>query len=239
LSNEEQRRIVLFDMDSTLVKITAAHNKALSIALAQVYGIQYVWDPRRNESQGDTQANIIRGLCRLQGLQSDVIEAGLAEAMRIKQEATLASLAADLRPAVLPGVLPVVSALKEQGHVLGLVSGSVSAVVRAVLERSGLQPYFPVCACGDEGVQRLDLLHLVLERAARAYGIQPSAYALTVVGDSARDILTGKEVNARTVAVATGFHSLEELARCHPDALFASLGDWRAALTAVVGKSQG
>ena len=235
MSNEEQRRIVLFDMDSTLVKITAAHNEALSIALAQVYGIQYVWDPRRNEFQGDTQANIIRGLCRLQGLQSDVIEAGLAEAMRIKQEATLANLAADLRPAVLPGVAQVVSALKEQGHMLGLVSGSVSAVVRAVLERSGLQAYFPASACGDEGEQRLDLLHLVLERVALAYGTHPDAYPVTVVGDSPRDILTAKEINARTVAVATGFHSLDELACCHPDALFANLGDWRAALTVIVG----
>jgi len=227
------RKLILFDMDGTLIRVGLAHREGVRLALQEVYGIEPVINPQAY--QGETGPNILRMQCRARGLSPEVIEAGLPAAIQIQSRTTLAVLPEDLTAAVLPGAVSLLEALRQGGHVLALVTGTVSFTARPLLERARLWDYFPVCACGDEGRERVDLVHLAIARAVGLWQIQPSLDSLVVIGDSPRDIEAGKAVEARMVAVATGAHPTELLAKHGPDTMLPDLGDLKAALHAILG----
>jgi phosphoglycolate phosphatase len=234
-NRSQHRKLVLFDMDGTLINIGYAHREAVQFAVRTVYGVEITRVLDRQTHQGNTQVNIMRAIGEMMGVDAKVIEARLAHAMKVQAEATIALLDDDLRSAILPGVVPLLETLQQAGHALGLVTGTVRPVTSVALERTGLQRYFPVCACGDEGNERVDLLHLATDRAARAYGMELGRNGLVVVGDAVRDIQAGKALGARVVAVATGFHPPDVLAQHDPDAVLSDLQDTEAALDAILG----
>lgn len=231
--NNTECRLILFDMDGTLVMLADHYMGAYPAAIRAVYGIEPDFHDDGAHS-GNTQPNIIRAICRQLGLDAAVIDSRLGNAVATLAALVVRSLPDDLRPCVLPGVRCVLAALREQGHALALVSGTVGPLVRVILDRTALQGYFPVCACGDEADDRVALLNLAIERATQVYGLSPGAGRLSVVGDAPRDIQAGKEVGARVIAVATGFHRRELLAEYHPDVLLPGLEDWQTAAAAIV-----
>jgi len=223
-------------MDRTLVGVSNQCIEAYHIALRTIYGIE--GEPDLQKHSGHTQPNIIRMICRDRGLPPDVIEARLAEAARVLSDTSIALLDDDLRSAALPGAVDLLDTLKQSGHALALVTGTVSTTARVVLERTGLQRYFPVCAFGDEGNERVDLLHLAVSRAVRTYGLESDhddQSRLVVIGDAPRDIQAGKALGARVVSVATGCHTPDMLARHNPNVILPNLKDRQAALDAILG----
>ncbi|MBC7265292.1 MAG: HAD hydrolase-like protein [Chloroflexi bacterium] len=218
-----------------MINVVDVYVKAYLRAMKSVYDID--GQPTHMHS-GHTQPSIIRMICEDMGLSSDVINAGLKRAVEILTDTTITLLADDLRPAVLPGVVEVLDALKQAGHALALVTGTVSRSARVILERSGLQRYFPVGAFGDEGNERVALLHLAIDRATRTYGLEPDHRRLVVVGDSPRDIQAGKALHARVIAVATGYHTPDMLAQYNPDAILLDFSDRQIALKAILGEHQ-
>ena len=154
--------------------------------------------------------------------------------------ANIALLDGDIRSCVLPGAVDLLDALVQGGHALALVTGCISRTALFILEHAGLSRYFPVCVFGDEGDERLDLLHLAVSRAVAAHELEGNwdvPNGLAVSGDAPRDIQAGRALGARVVAVATGHHGLESLARYNPDALLRSLADLQAALGAILGSA--
>jgi len=228
----ESKRLILFDMDGTVINVAPQHLEAFRVAMQLVYGLDVDGVLDRQSYQGDTQPNVIRAACRICRLSHEVTESLLPQALRVVSEATIALLEAE-QVEVLPGVVPVLETLRGDGHGLGLVTGTISTTTHVILERAGLRAYFPALACGEEGDERAELLVLAIERASQVYGARLNR-SLVVVGDAPRDIETGKAFGARTVAVATGNHTVDELARHDPDAVFSQLGDVEAALTAIL-----
>jgi len=237
-SRNQDPKLVLFDMDGTLINISYAHREAVRIAVRTVYGLDIEGELDPQTHQGNTQLNIMRAIGRGMGLSPEVVEAHLTEAVKVQAETSIAILDDDLRTAILPGVVPLLETLQKGGHALGLVTGTVSAITSVVLERTGLQRYFPVYACGDEGSERVDLLHLAINRAAHTYGFEPGRNGLVVVGDAVRDIQAGKALGARVVAVATGAHPLDALLQHDPDVALPDFKDLRVALDAILGDSE-
>ena len=233
-SRNRETKLVLFDMDGTLINIGLTHRKAVHIAVRTVYGLEIDRDLDPKTHQGNTQPNIIRAIGSLMGQSPEVTEAHLDEAIRVLSQTTTTILDEDLRREVLPGVVPLLETLQEAEHALGLVTGTVSATTSVILERTGLRRYFPVRACGDEGGERVDLLQLAIHRAARTYGLKPGRNGLVVVGDSVRDIEAGKAVGARVVAVATGVQPPDLLAQHDPEVVLPNLEDLQVALDAIV-----
>jgi len=236
-NTNQHGKLILFDMDGTLINVGYAHRKAVRMTVKTVYGRELGDGLDPHQHQGETQPNIMRAIGHLLGVPPETVEARLPEAMRMQAEATVAALENDLRKAILPGVEPLLEALRDMGHLLGLVTGTISPITSVILQRTGLLRFFPLCACGDEGEERLDLLHLVMARAARTYGWQEAGGGLVVVGDAVRDIETGMALGARVVAVATGAHRLADLAQYGPHAVLASLEDLDAALDAILARS--
>jgi len=231
-SKGQPRKLIVFDMDRTLINVSDRHIKAYRTALWRVYGIE--GEPNLHKHPGHTQPDIIRMICRDRGVSPDLIEAGLTEAVKVLSDTTIALLDHDLRSTILAGVKDLLEALATRHHVLALVTGTVSRTTRVILERTGLQCYFPICACGDERDQRVELLRLVIERAAGVYCLELRHNDLVVIGDAPHDIEAGKALDAWVVAVATGHHTMDVLAKYKPDVVLPDFKDCQRALDAIL-----
>jgi phosphoglycolate phosphatase len=230
------RKLILFDMDRTLIKLAEWYDRAYVLTVRAVYGLELPSFGEKPSYAGNTLANILRNICKQAGVETVVVEARLQEALVLLSGHVIGLLPADLRPFLLPGVLPLLAVLRSEGHLLGLVTGTDTAIVRTVLDRSGLVDYFPICACGDEGQDKSALMRLAVARALPYYGgRQLNRGDVVAVGDAPPDIEAGRSVGAWTVGVATGFHTAPDLAQFSPDVVLTGFEDQPCALWAIVG----
>ena len=135
----------------------------------------------------------------------------------------------------MPGAHELVTALAVDRRVtLGLLTGNIDRGMELKLASTGLLPLFKVVANGSDSGYRPDLPAIAVERAERLTGHRFVGKEIVIIGDTPADILCGADHSVRTIAVATGRHTLEELAEHDPDFLFADMGDWRAVMGAIL-----
>jgi phosphoglycolate phosphatase-like HAD superfamily hydrolase len=118
-----------------------------------------------------------------------------------------------------------------------LLTGNVEPGARLKLGHFGIARYFDfsLSCFGSDDADRYRLPALALERARRTLGRMVEGSQLVVVGDSEHDVLCGKSVGARSVAVCTGWTPAPVLASLRPDALLDDLSDTGSALRAILG----
>jgi phosphoglycolate phosphatase len=96
-----------------------------------------------------------------------------------------------------------------------------------------LKKYFRFCFYGTEVKTRADMVKMAIERAEKLVHRRFRDKDIVVIGDSVRDIECGKEFNALTIAVTTGFHFEQRLREYAPDYIFPNLKDVKAILRAI------
>jgi phosphoglycolate phosphatase len=127
---------------------------------------------------------------------------------------------------LLPGVLKLLERLKSRPHVvLGLLTGNVSRGARLKLEHYGVWHFFEFGAFADDHRDRNQLGRFARARAKEKHGREFAGSEIDVIGDTPRDITCGRALGARTVAVATGRWSRDELAKHQPDFLIDDLSN--------------
>lgn len=227
------RRLVLFDIDGTLLSAGGISARCLRQALLEVFGTPGPIDGY--DYSGKTDPQIVRELMRDAGL-------GDAEIER-KRPLTLARyadrLAGTLRPEHVrpkPGVAELLLALAEDARVsLGLLTGNLEACARVKLAPIAANAYFPFGAYGSDHEDRYRLPALAVERARAATGFSFVGEEIVVVGDSVHDVNCGKSLGVRAVAVATGRTSLEALRAHGPAAALEDFSDTGRAVAAILG----
>jgi phosphoglycolate phosphatase-like HAD superfamily hydrolase len=134
----------------------------------------------------------------------------------------------------MPGIRPLLDALRARHDVaLGLLTGNFAEGARIKLEYFDLWRYFPCGAFGEDSQDRNDLVPVAIERA-RAWGIADAAPGdVLVIGDTPHDIACARAVGARSVGVATGSYSVEQLQTAGADVVFKDLSDTTAFLELV------
>jgi phosphoglycolate phosphatase-like HAD superfamily hydrolase len=226
------RRLVLFDVDCTMVDTHGAGGRAMFRAMADVYGVRGELDGY--SFHGRTDPAIIVDLATRWGAPEPLVREGLTACL----ERYVACLRDELHASdvtVLPGVRELVVALSRQPQVLlGVLTGNVDGGLEQKLAPTGLLPLLAVRATGSDSALRPELATIAVERATRLTGQRYVGKEIVVIGDTPADILCGAELAVRTIAVATGRHTVNELAEHAPDHVFADLSDWRAALAAIV-----
>jgi phosphoglycolate phosphatase-like HAD superfamily hydrolase len=133
----------------------------------------------------------------------------------------------------MPGVRALLDDLSTRDDVcLALLTGNFEGGARTKLEYFDLWRYFGCGAYGEDGPDRNSLLAVALERAA-ACGVAAHPARTVVVGDTPHDIAVAAAGGARSVAVATGSYSVEELAEAGADVVLADFSDLQQTLRAL------
>jgi phosphoglycolate phosphatase-like HAD superfamily hydrolase len=216
-----QKRLLLFDIDSTLVATLGAGVKTLQQIIERRYGAQD--DLSDIEIAGRTDVTIAASI--LQKYRVQPTRENL-EALLDEYVAGLANLLPQLEGWVLPGVREILERLKSRpDRVLALLTGNLRRGAELKLTRYGLWQFFEFGAFADDHHDRNELGAFARRRAREKHGHDFDSAQIDVIGDTGHDIACGKVFGARTIAVGTGSWSRERLQACHPDFFFEDLSD--------------
>jgi phosphoglycolate phosphatase len=172
-------------------------------------------DLRGIEVAGRTDSGIVRQI--LSKLQIEPTEENVAKFLDAYVEGLRRELPLCVGK-VLPGINQLLRRLQaRQENVLALLTGNIERGAKLKLEYYGLWNFFEFGAFADDHHDRNELGHFAQLRAREKHAVDFAAENIDVIGDTPHDIACGKVIGARTIAVATGSFSQEELAQRRPD----------------------
>jgi phosphoglycolate phosphatase-like HAD superfamily hydrolase len=220
-----KRKLVLFDIDGTLVHAPGSAGKAaFEAALLKIAGMD-----RGLEGitlHGNTDPAILN-------------EAWLARMGRpptpTEGEGVLTAYVDGLRQRLqtpgamqlIPGVTDFLFLLKQAQAWIGLATGNVIEGARVKLEAVGLWEKFVCGGFGSDALERHRLIDVGIGRAERIAGHSFLRSDIWIVGDTPRDIAAAKQAHVRSIGVATGIYSLQQLAAEKPDIVCQNLTEVR------------
>lgn len=230
-------RLILFDIDGTLLTAGGAPRRAFRRALIDHFGTN--GDEARTDFSGKTDPQIVYEIMRRAGFDDERIDARMAGLFEHYLEGLERELPQDASHRLHPGAAEIVEVLAADPRVLlGLVTGNVERGAKLKLERFDLWRHFPVGAFGSDDPDRDRLPQIALDRARRLTGHPLTGADAVVIGDSPADIRCARVVGAMAVAVASGSPGRAELAAAGPDLLLDSLEE-SPELLAAIGLSPG
>ena len=208
-----QRKLVLFDIDGTILLSGGAGRRALVRVMATAGADPDVFGKIRFDGKTDPQ--IIVELLREAGHewsgQQEMIET-LSDQYLDLLESELAAKDAP-PPTLMPGVTPLLDALhQDERATLGLVTGNLARGAALKLRSVGLDPErFVIGAFGSDSPHRPDLPAIAADRAKPLFGHAPSGHDVVIIGDTPADVTCGQAIGARAIGVATGSYSANDL----------------------------
>ena len=233
MTDTPKMKLVLFDIDGTILWSDGAGRRAMTEALTSVFGGA---GPTDYHYDGKTDPQIVRDLMRASGHTDETIDERLDPLMERYLGGLERELAGGTRAHVFDGVRELLDALEARTDiVLGLLTGNLRDGAAIKLRAAGIDlARFKVGAFGSDHHARGELPGLAQRRAKEDLGLDIPGDRIFVIGDTPADITCGREIGARAIAVATGRYTPEELARQHPYALFPSLADTQAVMRVIV-----
>lgn len=221
------QRVLLFDIDGTLIR--AVRRPEYRGRITQVLIDTFGTCGRIAEVDfgGKTDLLIYREALECEGFTPAQIRAQLP-----RLEAAMVALLEEMAATgevfrLCEGVAELLEALApDTRFVTSLLTGNVEKLAEAKLRTVGIWPYFKGRgAFGSDAEERDHLPAIAAARLADHLGVELLPSQLVIVGDTPRDIKCARHFGARVLAVASGAHSLEQLAAHRPDALLADLRD--------------
>ena len=222
-------KLVLFDIDGTLLSTNGAARRAFHATLLEVYGTAGPIDT--HSFAGKTDPQIARELLTLAGLSRADIDAGLDRLW----QGYLGRLSAELeapgqRTEVMPGVEPLLRRLEQlPGNVaMALLTGNIEPGAALKLGSCGLAGRFDFGAYGSDDERRDRLPAIAVARARERTGRDFRGREVVVLGDTPSDVSCGRGIGCRAAAVATGPFDRDSLAEAGADVVWQTLEDTEA-----------
>ncbi len=218
-------KLILFDIDGTLLSSDGAGRQSLESVLTDVFGSTGDPDYRYD---GKTDRQIIREQMRFAGFDDAAIDARLDDILASYLAQLGTALERDPSMARLyDGVSPLLDAVEASDHVImGLLTGNVRGGAAHKLRAVGIDiERFRVNAFGCDHEHRPELPRVAQQRAMQILGLDLPGDQLLIIGDTPADMQCGRTIGARAIGVATGRYSVDELSAHSPYAVFADLTD--------------
>ena len=217
-------KLLLFDIDGTLMLSKGAGMRAMERAGKIVYGPTFTFEGIT--PAGGLDPMLVAMAAANQGI-SDVERHRdrFREQYRDELENELRVNARHLQ--VMPGIMTLLEDLRQRNDaILALLTGNFMITSRVKLDAASIPwDWFRFGAFGDDGETREDLPPVAMQRCAATTGHHVSPSDIIIIGDTPRDIECAQANGCLSVAVATGPYTLDELAAHDPDVLAADLSD--------------
>jgi len=216
-------KLILFDIDGTLVLTGGAGGRAMARAFEEVFGLPH--GMAAISMAGRTDAWIVAQMAEHHGLPCT------PEIFERFHEAYIGHLTEEIhkpgpQKGILPGVRDVLEALAAHSRAhLALLTGNFERGARIKLEYFDLWRYFAAGAFGDRTHDRNSLLATALARVAAAGGPAITPAETVIVGDTPLDVAVALAGGARSLAVATGSYDVEALRASGADVVVEDLMD--------------
>ena len=225
-------RLVLFDIDGTLLSGGRAARSVFAGALTEVFGT--CGDVETFAFEGKLDPMIVHELLVAAGVPEETVLRRRGDALALYLDRLEAALAEE-RPVLKPGVAAVLDGVARDGAaVSALLTGNVERGARIKLSAVDLWDRFAFGAFGDEAARREDLGPIALAKARRL-GHAFTGADCVVVGDAPQDVACARSLGARIVAVATGRTSADSLTGAGASLVLPDLSNTSRALEAILG----
>jgi phosphoglycolate phosphatase len=214
-------KLVLFDIDGTLIDTGGAGARSWAWAFEHLFGEPGV-DIAKYSKSGMTDPAIARHVFR------EVFKREPATRELTRLMAGYLSVLPDFVASsegyrVLAGAPDLLDRLMRAGVLLGLTTGGLEAAAHAKLGRAGLNHFFLVGGYGSDSEDRVELTLLAVQQGERLLAHPLRMREVAVVGDTPLDIAAAEGVGAVSVGVASGRYSVGELRAAGADHVLASL----------------
>jgi len=214
-------KLLLFDIDGTLILSGGAGLRGINRAFEQLYGIANILDGIT--LSGRTDDKIMMDAYAKTDMSFSYPE--LEKFKHLYFQLIGEEMHADgSSKRTMPGIDELLPTLAERENVyMGLLTGNWEKSGRAKLDHFGLNKYFDFGAFSDDSSNRNELAPIAIKRFAEKYAIKPDADQVYVIGDTPADIHCAKPHGVISVAVAAAAHSVDDLEPHDPDFLFENL----------------
>ena len=224
-------KLILFDIDGTLIRSHGAGRETLRESLEELFGTAGPIDTYH--MSGKTDSRIVTDLLTAAGISPADIQAKLPDVFQRMAEKGLVIFWGKGMDACA-GIVPLLETLKqyEKTVVLGLLTGNAAQTAPLKLSAAGIAPsQFLVGAYGSDAMDRNALPVIAMARASALTGQPFNGNNTVIIGDTPADILCARAGKATAVAVASGWHAAATLAGYRPDHLLENLTDTNHVLT--------
>jgi phosphoglycolate phosphatase-like HAD superfamily hydrolase len=213
------KRLILFDVDGTLIDSGKAGTRSLNKAFYELFGIKDAFVPI--SMAGKTDIEIIKEGLKLHGVpeKNDNLEMMVKMYLQFLEDEI-----ENPRRRIKPGIKKLLGLLSEMGMPLGLLTGNLERGARIKLSPFGLNKYFLDGAFGSDHEDRNKLLPIAIQKFSKR-GFNFSSRECIVIGDTPRDVKCAKIHGAYCIAVVTGPYSKESLLNTEADIVLDSLAD--------------
>lgn len=223
MTDTQSVKLILFDVDGTLIRSAGAGRIAMNRAFEKVFGTKNGFETV--PMMGRTDPIILKEVMKAHDIEWSAL------AVQQFQNEYFQILEEELkvpRPGVrvCPGIESLLFSLKMMPHCyLGLLTGNWKLGAYSKLRHFKLNDYFMFGVFADDKEDRNRLVPVAINRFKEKTGHSVDMKNIYVVGDTALDIECGKVHGVSTIAVATGIQSFDELNRDEPDYCFHNFSD--------------
>ena len=224
-------KVILFDIDGTLVLTGGAGGRAMARAFEALFSIPNAF--QTIPFAGRTDSSILTDALSAHGVDSGA-DSFERFRQRYLEELGVELLSGSAHQTVLPGVRSLLEVLERRDDAyVALLTGNYEDGARMKLEHFDLWRYFACGAFGDNASERNGLFPTSMAAIRACGGPAVSPDDVTVVGDTPLDVACAAAAGARSLAVATGGFDAHTLRAAGADIVMEDLGDTTAVLRAI------
>jgi phosphoglycolate phosphatase len=224
-------KLIIFDLDQTLVDVIQFHDSTMGKVFRDFFQVEAKLTDI--DFAGKSLVEIFPELAAAKSIPPDIVENNLQKLVDKYEQYFIQNFPSHAESYILPGAWELLTRLSKTDNIVVLYTGNPASIGEKVLTSTKLKMYFTFSFFGTEVKARADMVKMAIERAEQLTGRKFRNKDLVIIGDSTKDIECGKQFNAITIAVTTGFHSESRLREAEPDFIFPGLTDTTAILNAI------
>jgi phosphoglycolate phosphatase len=207
--------LLIWDIDGTLVLARGGGRRAMDKAFLEIYGIDNGFEGI--DMAGRLDALILKdayALHNITNIDSDYYFNVYCK--HLKKDMDNLS-----EPIDAPGILELLPKLSSFGNFYNVLgTGNVEPAARIKLKKHDMNRFFPTGGFGSREADRWQIIEEAIFNAEQHFNLNFEKENIYVIGDTPRDIECGKKLGIKSVGVATGMYSVEDLQKCDPDFVF-------------------